>query len=183
MESAQPPSAVSYSSRFTRWFFRSSTNLRQAAAEDEVKEIDSASSITQFGVPSKFDDVQHQKGIKSNSWFNNSDSQHHHHSNHNNPHNSINKKSIRRIASVPNAKNMLEAKKAPPMPSYNNNNNNNDIKPSPLSSTTTLATSRVPRQNLHRSETFKMNRRSYAANSVKIREVQVGPSRCVIINN
>ncbi|KAG2220156.1 hypothetical protein INT45_013854 [Circinella minor] len=173
MESAQPPSAATYSSRFTRWFFKSSTNLRQAVAENHVKETDSTSSITQFGVPSKFDDVQHQKGIKSNSWFNNSDSQQHHHGNHNNSHNSMSKKSVRRIASAPNAKNMLEPKKAPPMP---HNNNNNDIKPSPLSSTTTLTTSRIARQNLHRSETFKMNRRSYAANSVKIREVQVGPS-------
>ncbi|KAI9493780.1 kinase-like domain-containing protein [Zychaea mexicana] len=32
------------------------------------------------------------------------------------------------------------------------------------------------KHNLNRSETLKLNRRSYAANSVKVREVQVGPS-------
>ena len=144
MEPAPPPPTATYSSRLTRWFFRSS-------ARDE--------DVAQFGVPAHFDDLQHQKGIKSNSWFHNDAQQQH-------------KKSVRRVASTPNAKNMLETKQTPPpLPSGYD-------KSSPLSSTTTLATARLARSNQYRSECFNSHRRSYAANSVKVREVQVGPSRC-----
>lgn len=66
----------------------------------------SCSTVVAFGLPNDFGDLQHQKGIKSNSWF-----------------------------------------------------SSNMTKPPPV----------VTREK-------SMNRRSYAANSVKIRQVQVGPS-------
>lgn len=47
-----------------------------------------------------------------------------------------------------------------------------------ISSTTTVSSSLTAVDA--RSQRLNLNRRSYAANSVKIRELQVGPSRQVI---
>ncbi|KAI9260684.1 kinase-like domain-containing protein [Phascolomyces articulosus] len=54
------------------------------------------------------------------------------------------------------------------------NNNNKSVRR--IASAPNAKNIRMTRQNLYRSECFKLNRRSYAANSVKVREVQVGPS-------
>ncbi|KAG0180315.1 serine/threonine protein kinase, AGC [Apophysomyces sp. BC1034] len=84
-----------------------------------------------FGIPSDFGDLRHQKELKSNSWFSNS--------------NEKTKKSVRRIASTPSTK-VVDAEKKPPLPTE------------------------------YFDRHFRSYRRSYAANSIKVRQVQVGPS-------
>ena len=161
MESVQPappPPAAAYSSRLTRWLFRSS-NTPSSQADTTM----TSQQIPNFGVPSQFEQLQYQKGFKSNSWF-------HHDSDTTSQH----KKSVRRIASTPNAKHIVNDKKQPSSPP--------SAFPPPLprmettiSSTTTVSSSLTAVDA--RSQRLNLNRRSYAANSVKIRELQVGPSR------
>ncbi|KAI7879132.1 Pkinase-domain-containing protein, partial [Lichtheimia hyalospora FSU 10163] len=160
MESVQPappPPAAAYSSRLTRWLFRSS-NTPSSQADTTM----TSQQIPNFGVPSQFEQLQYQKGFKSNSWF-------HHDSDTTSQH----KKSVRRIASTPNAKHIVNDKKQPSSPP--------SAFPPPLprmettiSSTTTVSSSLTAVDA--RSQRLNLNRRSYAANSVKIRELQVGPS-------
>ena len=83
-----------------------------------------------------FGDLQHQKGLKSNSWFYNNNS----------------------------PKTITNTNKLPPPPSSLLNNDSMIKKPPPSLYT------------LDPSITKNLNRRSYATNSVKIRQVQVGPS-------
>ncbi|KAG0762011.1 hypothetical protein G6F57_007476 [Rhizopus arrhizus] len=85
------------------------------------KPIKEHEEILSFGLPNDFGNLQHQKGLKSNSWF-----------------------------------------------------TAHDRKKSYSSSTTSLATTMVP--PVSECVSKKINRRSYAANSVKVKQVQVGPS-------
>lgn len=167
MESVQPapppPAASAYSSRFTRWLFRSSNT---PSSQTDTTLTSTQQQIPNFGVPSQFEQLQYQKGFKSNSWF--------HHDADTTPQH---KKSVRRIASTPNAKHIVNDKKQPSSPP--------SAFPPPLprmettiSSTTTVSSSLTAVDA--RSQRLNLNRRSYAANSVKIRELQVGPSRQVI---
>lgn len=165
MESVQPappPPAAAYSSRLTRWLFRSSNT---PSSQADTTTMTSTQQIPNFGVPSQFEQLQYQKGFKSNSWF--------HHDADTTPQH---KKSVRRIASTPNAKHIVNDKKhqqpssppsafPPPLPRMETT----------ISSTTTVSSSLTAVDS--RSQRLKLNRRSYAANSVKIRELQVGPSR------
>lgn len=80
-------------------------------------------AVLSFGIPKDFDNLHHQMGIKSNSWF-----------------------------------------------TY-------DRKKSYSSTTTSLATTIVSVEDKKINLSKRMNRRSYAANSVKIRQVEVSPSR------
>ncbi|RCI06517.1 serine/threonine protein kinase, AGC [Rhizopus stolonifer] len=107
MSSIRPPSAYG-----TPHFSR----LRSMFSHKQIREHE---EILAFGLPDDFGNLQHQKGIKSNSWF------------------------------------------------------NHDRKKSYSSSTSSLATTMVPPIT---EEKKRMNRRSYATNSVKIKQVQVGPS-------
>lgn len=86
------------------------------------KPIKEHEEILAFGLPNDFGNLQHQKGLKSNSWF-----------------------------------------------------TAHDRKKSYSSSTASLATTMVP--PVSECVSKKINRRSYAANSVKVKQVQVGPSR------
>ncbi|CAO3659453.1 unnamed protein product [Rhizopus stolonifer] len=107
MSSIRPPSAYG-----TPHFSR----LRSMFSHKQIKEHE---EILAFGLPDDFGNLQNQKGIKSNSWF------------------------------------------------------NHDRKKSYSSSTSSFATTMVPPIT---EEKKRMNRRSYATNSVKIKQVQVGPS-------
>ncbi|KAI9322403.1 kinase-like domain-containing protein [Dichotomocladium elegans] len=162
MESGQPvpppPTAYYNSSRFTKWLFRTSTSTPPVHIENNIPTSASTSSVAHFRVPSQFDHLQHQKGFKSNSWFNHD------------PEPTLNK-TVRRIASTPNAKNIMHNEKKlqnytpPPLPRLEKT----------LSSATTVASS-ITAVDARSQRLHHLNRRSYAANSVKVREVQVGPS-------
>ncbi|ORZ03386.1 kinase-like domain-containing protein [Syncephalastrum racemosum] len=142
MKDFQPtPPPMAAAPRF-RWFFRASKPT--------------------FSVPTNYNDLQHQKTLKSNSYF-------HQHSEDDGS--TLNEKSVRRIASAPNTKLLKQQQQQqysvspPPLP---------PSQPAlyrlekTLSSTSTF-------QDTDASNRRRL-RRSYAANSIKVREVQVGPS-------
>lgn len=118
-----------------------------------------APSVPPFAVPNDFDTTS-QKGFKSNSWFNTDDG--------NKSTVSITRekslledeKGIRRVASAPNAK-LLNMTRPP----Y-----------SDTSSTISIMTEAPPLQRLRRS-----CRRTYSSASIKVKNVQVGPSSFVKI--
>lgn len=134
-----PPTAAS--PRF-RWFFRASKPT--------------------FSVPTVYDDLQHQKTLKSNSYlqqYSEDDGS------------TLNEKSVRRIASAPNAKLLKQQQQQysispPPLP---------PSQPALYRLEKTLSST----PTLHDADGSgrRRLRRSYAANSIKVREVQVGPSR------
>lgn len=130
-----------------KWFFRSSP----------------ASATHGFNVLSEFDQLQHSKGIKSNSWFH--------------AERTTKSSSVRRIASAPNANNRMITKQAsppmPPIPQYDDKwrQQSYDKSTMMMASTPTLISS-----SSSHSDHQRLWRRSYAANSVKVRQVQVGPS-------
>lgn len=149
MNSSPSPPEAAATQRHTRsrWFTRSST-----ATTDTVPTV--------FTIPTNFDDVSHQKCFKSNSWFN-----------HGEKAAPASKKQVRRIASAPNANKMMHQHKEPSPPPVPH------LRAMGMSSTHTLATSDTAVSDSSSQYRWKMIRRSYAANSVKVREVQVGPSR------
>lgn len=105
--------------------------------------ISVATTVVGFGLPNDFGDLQHQKGLKSNSWFYNNQ---------------------RSSSSVQTP---TQSRKPSVVPSSSSSLlKYEDDKPSPPSLYTTLDPKILK----------SMNRRSYAANSVKVRRVQVGPS-------
>lgn len=99
-----------------------------------------------FAVPNDFDTASQQKGFKSNSWFSTSNLD------------DDEKKSIRRVASAPNAK-LLHMK-----PFQHSN-----VSFSSISTDSTM----LPR--------LKNCRRTYSSNSIKVKKVEVGPSSFVKI--
>lgn len=107
----------------------------------------SSSTVVAFGLPNDFGDLQHQKGLKSNSWF-----------------------------STNSSKYYPKSSAATTTPS-----------PPPMISTPSSATLNIHNESMIKKPTpslytmdpkivKSLNRRSYAANSVKVRQVQVGPS-------
>ncbi|KAF7721687.1 hypothetical protein EC973_004308 [Apophysomyces ossiformis] len=100
-----------------------------------------------FTVPNTFDDSAVHKGLKSNSWFSSSLSQN---------------KTIRRIASAPNAKLLAQT------PSHD----------SDLSSNSSLHRGQPSLPQLQR---VRLCRRTYSSSSIKIKNVEVGPSSFVKI--
>lgn len=125
-----------------------------------------SSTVVGFGLPNDFGDLQHQKNLKSNSWFSSSVS-------------TFVNSSQRRRHNYSNSGSSISSSST----KCNNNNTNNSSSklPTPISSgiedmikRPTLSHSTLDRKLL--SITKNINRRSYAANSVKIRQVQVGPS-------
>lgn len=120
-----------------------------------------APSVPPFAVPNDFDTTS-QKGFKSNSWFSNTDGD-------GNKSNVTIKrekslqedeKAIRRVASAPNAK-LLNMTRQPYIDTC---------------STISLMTESPPLQRLRRS-----CRRTYSSSSIKVKNVQVGPSSFVKI--
>lgn len=108
-------------------------------------------TINEFTIPNDFGDLQHQKGFKSNSWFSSSVSTI--------VNNSSNSSSI----------SITSNNKSPPSTPAVPPTIIDDMIKKPSPSLYTL-----DRKVL--SATKNINRRSYAANSVKIRQVEVGPS-------
>jgi hypothetical protein len=113
-------------------------------------------TIVGFGLPNDFGDLQHQKSLKSNSWFSSSvstivNSQQRRH-NHSNSSSTISSFSTKRSSKPPPTLTAVDDMVKKPNPSHYI----------------------LDRKLL--SITKNMNRRSYAANSVKIRQAQVGPS-------
>lgn len=145
--SPSPPEAVA-----TQRHTRSRWFMRTSTAT-----TDTTSTI--FTIPTNFDDVSHQKCFKSNSWFNHGEKT------------ASSKKQVRRTASAPNANKMMHQHTEPPPPPLPH------MRAIGMSSTHTLATSNTAVSDASSQYRLKMIRRSYAANSVKVREVQVGPSR------
>jgi hypothetical protein len=115
-----------------------------------------SSTVVGFGLPNDFGDLQHQKNLKSNSWFsssvstivNSSQRRRHNHSNSSSSISSASTKCNKPPPTLTTVDDMIK-------------------KPNPSHYT-------LDRKLL--SITKNMNRRSYAVNSVKIRQVQVGPS-------
>ncbi|KAF7725874.1 hypothetical protein EC973_009206 [Apophysomyces ossiformis] len=109
---------------------------------------------TTFTVPNDFDAPKQQKGFKSNSWFSAS---------------SLNNtnKGIRRVASAPNANLLNKAKQQSALQKMKIHSNSEAV----------LAS--VP--NLHEPHLQRMRsfRRTYSSNSIKVRQVEVGPSSFV----
>ncbi|CAO3606812.1 unnamed protein product [Mucor fragilis] len=113
-------------------------------------------TIHGFSMPNDFGDLQHQKGLKSNSWFSSSVST------------IVNKSSNSSSSSSSITSHHKSPPPTPAMPPSSTIAIDDMIKkPSPSLYT-------LDRKVL--SATKNMNRRSYAANSVKIRQVEVGPS-------
>lgn len=111
-------------------------------------------STPTFTIPNDFDTAS-QKGFKSNSWFSTSEEKNQ----------SEHTKTIRRVASAPNAKLLNKTKK-----NINNNNNyNNNVSTISIPSLMTEPSS--PLQRLHRS-----CRRTYSSSSIKVKKIEVGPS-------
>lgn len=125
-----------------RSFFNSGSNKSSSHHhnnnENNNDAISVATTVVGFGLPNDFGDLQHQKGLKSNSWF-------------------YNQRSSPTQTPTPSRK--------PSVPSSLLKYDDSMIKkPSPSLYT------------LDPKVLKSMNRRSYAANSVKVRRVQVGPS-------
>ncbi|CAO3700963.1 hypothetical protein G6F70_006440 [Rhizopus microsporus] len=111
-------------------------------------------STPTFTIPNDFDTAS-QKGFKSNSWFSTTEEKNQ----------SEHTKTIRRVASAPNAKLLNKTKK-----NINNNNNyNNNVSTISIPSLMTEPSS--PLQRLHRS-----CRRTYSSSSIKVKKIEVGPS-------
>lgn len=111
-------------------------------------------STPTFTIPNDFDTAS-QKGFKSNSWFSTTEEKNQ----------SEHTKTIRRVASAPNAKLFNKTKK-----NINNNNNyNNNVSTISIPSLMTEPSS--PLQRLHRS-----CRRTYSSSSIKVKKIEVGPS-------
>ncbi|KAK4509229.1 uncharacterized protein ATC70_007579 [Mucor velutinosus] len=126
-----------------------------ASRYDSNHHSTSSTTIHGFSMPNDFGDLQHQKGLKSNSWFSSSVST------------IVNKSSN----SSSSNSSITSHKSPPPTPAI------------PPSSTIVIGdTIKKPSPSLYTldrkvlSATKNMHRRSYAANSVKIRQVEVGPS-------
>ncbi|CAO0799517.1 unnamed protein product [Mucor circinelloides] len=111
-----------------------------------------STTIHGFSMPNDFGDLQHQKGLKSNSWFSSSVST------------IVNNSSNSSSMSITS-----NHKSPPPTPAIPPTIILDDMIKKPSPSLYTL-----DRKVL--SATKNINRRSYAANSVKIRQVEVGPS-------
>ncbi|KAG0179591.1 hypothetical protein DFQ29_001910 [Apophysomyces sp. BC1021] len=109
---------------------------------------------TTFTVPNDFDAPKQQKGLKSNSWFSTSSF------------NGTNK-GIRRVASAPNANLLNKAKQHSALQNIKIHSNSEAV----FSSVPTLH-----EPQLQRMRSF---RRTYSSNSIKVRQVEVGPSSFV----
>ncbi|KAI9022219.1 kinase-like domain-containing protein [Phycomyces nitens] len=117
-----------------------------------------------FTVPNDFEAPKQQKGFKSNSWFSNTSL-------------TNNSKAIRRVASAPNA-NSLNAQRPPNYPNQSQQSNPphySSLLQMKLNNGTSEAFSSVPAfpGQLQRMRSF---RRTYSSNSIKVRQVEVGPS-------
>lgn len=119
-------------------FFSYYSNKQPQHNDDSSSLKSTTTTVVGFGLPNDFGDLQHQKGLKSNSWFYNNNS--------------------------PKTITKTNTNKLPPPPSSLLNSDSMIKKPPPSLYT------------LDPSITKNLNRRSYATNSVKIKQVQVGPS-------
>lgn len=118
-----------------------------------------AAALPPFAVPNDFDTTS-QKGFKSNSWFSHTTQDDGNKPNLTLPVNE-DEKAIRRVASAPNAK-LLNMTRPPYLDNH--------------VSSISLMTESPPLQRLRRS-----CRRTYSSSSIKVKNVQVGPSSFVKI--
>lgn len=170
MEISAPPASYNnnsqmMTSRIKSFFFH--TNSQQPTI--------SASSPA-FAVPNDFDTTS-QKGFKSNSWFStaaDSGTKSQITLGSNLKHVLVEDKSIRRVASAPNAAKLLNTTKQQQSIFLNNNSNNSGIS-IPSTIMTTSTTDSPPLQRL------RTCRRTYSSSSIKVKKVEVGPSSFVKI--
>ncbi|KAI7901091.1 kinase-like domain-containing protein [Cokeromyces recurvatus] len=156
-------------SRF-KLFFSSNNGSNKNQSNDYYNNNNSSSTavslsstIVGFGLPNDFGDLQYQKGLKSNSWFSTNGNKKKKHRY--NVSSSSNSSIISNDTAVIKNSNMHQWSALAIPPTILDNDTIKEPSPS-------LYT--LDRKIL--SLTKNLNRRSYATNSVKIREVQVGPS-------
>jgi protein-serine/threonine kinase len=154
-------------------FFLSSKNQqfeRESYYNTSSSAASLSSTVVNFSLPNDFGDLQHQKNLKSNSWFSSTPAGTKTGRNVNKSGSSSSSISSSSTSSSCTKNNSILYSKTspPPTPAIPPTLLDDMIKkPSPSLYT-------LDRKLL--SSTKNINRRSYAANSVKIRQIQVGPS-------